>query len=55
MNNNLNQEEKELLESYENDEWVSIKKPEDFAKYSTIASNTFKTSITIHQDLNFVL
>ncbi len=42
MNHNLNKEEKELLDSYENDEWVSIKKTEDFTKYKTIAKNTFK-------------
>ena len=42
MNHNLNKEEKELLDSYENDEWVSIKETEDIAKYKTIAKNTFK-------------
>ena len=42
MNHNLNKEEKELLDSYENDKWVSIKETEDIAKYKTIAKNTFK-------------
>ncbi len=42
MNHNLNKEEKELLDSYENDEWVSIKKTEDVTKYKAIAKNTFK-------------
>lgn len=42
MNHNLNKEEKELLDSYENDEWVSIADTEDIAKYKTIAKNTFK-------------
>ena len=42
MNHNLNKEENELLDSYENDEWVSIKKTEDITKYKTIAKNTFK-------------
>jgi len=42
MNHNLNMEEKELLDSYENDEWVSINETEDMAKYKTIAKNTFK-------------
>ena len=42
MSHNLNKEEKELLDSYENDEWVSIADTEDIAKYKTIAKNTFK-------------
>ena len=42
MNSNLNQEEKELLESYENDEWVSISTPSDIARYKAAAKNTFK-------------
>jgi len=42
MNHNLNMEEKELLDSYENDEWVSINETEDMTKYKTIAKNTFK-------------
>lgn len=42
MHHKLNQEEKELLDSYENDAWSSIKKSESSAKYSAIASNTFK-------------
>ncbi|RLA19936.1 MAG: antitoxin [Gammaproteobacteria bacterium] len=40
MSQNLNNEEKELLESYENDEWVSIS--EDVNKYKAAAKNTFK-------------
>jgi predicted DNA binding CopG/RHH family protein len=42
MNSNLNQEEKELLESYENDEWESISTPFDIARYKVAAKNTFK-------------
>ena len=42
MNHNLNKEEKDFLDSYENDEWVSIKETEDIAKYKAIAKNTFK-------------
>ena len=42
MNSNLNQEEKKLLESYENDEWVSISTPSDIARYKAAAKNTFK-------------
>lgn len=42
MNQNLSQEEKEILDSYENNEWVSIKKSEDIAAYKTAAKNTFK-------------
>jgi predicted DNA binding CopG/RHH family protein len=40
MNHKLDNEEKELLESYENDEWVSIS--EDVNKYKEAAKNTFK-------------
>ena len=42
MNNKLNQEEKEILDSYENDEWVSVSNPSDIAKYKAAARNTFK-------------
>ena len=40
MNHKLDNEEKELLESYENDEWVSIS--EDVNKYKEATKNTFK-------------
>ena len=42
MNNKLNKEEKEILESYENDEWVSVSKPESIAKYKAAAKATFR-------------
>ena len=42
MNNKLNQEEKEILDSYENDEWVSVSNTSDIAKYKAAARNTFK-------------
>jgi len=42
MSNRLNQEEKEILESYENDKWVSVLNPADIAKYKAAAKNTFK-------------
>ena len=42
MTNKLDQEEKEILESYENDEWVSVANPTDLAKYKAAAINTFK-------------
>ncbi len=42
MNNKLNQEEKEILDSYESDEWVSISNPSDIVKYKAAAKNTFK-------------
>lgn len=38
----LNKEEKEILDSYENDEWVSVSTELDIAKYKTAAKNTFK-------------
>ena len=40
MSKELNKEEIELLESYENDEWVSIS--DDINKYRAAAKNTFK-------------
>lgn len=42
MNNKLNKEEKKLLESFENDEWVSISSPSAIAKYKAAAKSTFK-------------
>ncbi len=42
MSNKLNKEEKEILESYENDEWVSVSKPASTAKYRAAAKATFK-------------
>ena len=42
MHNKLSQEEKEILQSYENEEWVSVSNPSDIAKYKAAAKNTFK-------------
>ena len=42
MSNKLNKEEKEILESYEKDEWVSVSNPESIAKYKAAAKATFK-------------
>ena len=42
MSNKLNKEEKEILESYAKDEWVSVSKPADIAKYKAAAKATFK-------------
>ena len=42
MSSKLNKEEKEILESYEKDEWVSVLKPADIAKYKAAAKATFK-------------
>ena len=42
MNSKLDKEEKEILESYENDEWVSVSNPSDIAKYKAAAKSTFK-------------
>lgn len=41
MKPNLNKTEKELLDSYDNDEWVSIKETEDVTHYKATAKNTF--------------
>ncbi len=42
MNSKLNKEEKEILESYENDEWVSLSNQFDLKKHQLAAKNTFK-------------
>ena len=42
MTSKLNKEEKEILKSYDNDEWVSVAKPSDLARYKLAAKNTFK-------------
>ena len=38
----LSKEEKEILKSYENDEWVSVSNPSDMERYKLAAKNTFK-------------
>ena len=42
MSNKLSKEEKEILESFENDEWESVATPASLAKYKAAAKNTFK-------------
>jgi len=42
MSKRLNKEEKEILESYEKGEWVSVSKPANIAKYKAAAKATFK-------------
>jgi len=42
MSIKLSKEEKDILESYENDEWVSVSKPSDIARYKVAAKATFK-------------
>ena len=42
MSDKLNQYEQELLDSYDNDEWVSVMNPVDMARYKEAAKNTFK-------------
>lgn len=42
MNIKLDKEEKEILESYENDEWVSVSSPEEISRYQAAAKATFK-------------
>jgi len=41
MSNKLSKEEREILESYENGEWVSVSTESDIAKYKAAAKNTF--------------
>lgn len=42
MATKLTNEEKKLLESYENEEWESILTDESLSKYKAAASSTFK-------------
>ena len=42
MSNKLDKAEKDILESYENDEWVSVAKPSDIERYKATAKATFK-------------
>jgi len=42
MTSKLNKEEKEILKSYDNDEWVSVAKSADLARFKLAAKNTFK-------------
>ncbi|BCG63210.1 MAG: antitoxin, BrnT family [Methyloprofundus sp.] len=42
MNKKFSKEENEILESYENDEWVSVSNSSDIEKYKIAAKNTFK-------------
>lgn len=42
MSNKLTKEEKEILDSYENDEWESVLTAKSAKKYQAIARETFK-------------
>jgi predicted DNA binding CopG/RHH family protein len=42
MTSKLNQEEKEILKSYDDDEWFSVANPADMERYKLAAKNTFK-------------
>jgi len=42
MKNKLSKEEQDILNSYENDAWVSVANTLDIANYREIAKNTFK-------------
>ncbi len=42
IDSNLSKEENEILESYKNDEWVSVSNPSDIERYKKAAKNTFK-------------
>ncbi|HCX89810.1 MAG: antitoxin [Zetaproteobacteria bacterium CG_4_9_14_3_um_filter_49_83] len=38
----LDNEEKEILHSYENEEWESVSSPSEISKYKAAAKSTFK-------------
>jgi predicted DNA binding CopG/RHH family protein len=44
----LSQEEQELLDSYEQDEWVSIKSPQATSKYQAIARATLQAETQVN-------
>ena len=52
MNPTLTTEEEDFLESYENNEWVSIKETEQVIEYQSIAKNTFKKNRRNNADYN---
>ena len=42
MSNKLDRYEQELLDSYENDEWIDVTDTDKIARYKEAAKNTFK-------------
>lgn len=52
MEINLDNEEMELLKSYNNGEWVSIATPEIISKYQQIARNTLKQKRLINIEIS---
>lgn len=44
----LDQEEKELLESFEQGEWQSIQDPKEFKRYQDYARATFKKEMRVN-------
>ena len=42
MSKKLSQDEKEILESYESEEWISVMNSSDVEGYKAAAKNTFK-------------
>ena len=42
MTNELNQKEKQILKSYDHDQWTSVATTADMKKYKLAAKNTFK-------------
>ena len=50
LHDNLNQDEQELLDSYENNEWVVVTNPFDMTRYKEAAQNTFKEMAAEQED-----
>jgi len=44
----LNPEEQDILQSYENDEWISIADDKLLKKYQPVARNTFKNDRSVN-------
>jgi predicted DNA binding CopG/RHH family protein len=52
MEIDLDDEEMELLKTYNNGEWVSIATPENIAKYRKIARNTLKQKKIVNVEIS---
>jgi len=50
LHDNLDQDEQELLDSYENGEWVAVTNPSDMVKYKEAAKNTLKEMAAEQED-----
>ncbi|GEM_PF-1498914 len=50
--NNLSPEEQDILQSYENDEWISIADDKLLKNYQQVARNTFKNDRSVNLSIS---